>query len=243
MHTVYVYSVNLYVRRKLVKVDLEIPLTYDADMTTTARTPLTRERIIVTAVAFADEHGVDALSMRKLGAELDVEAMSLYNHVANKDDIYDGMIDYVFRSIPLPEPDANWKEAIRAVGTDAMERFGAHPWVASLMMTRGNFGPGALAFMDRVLAILTNAGFSDEDTHHAWQMLASHTMGYTLQQATNPGTVEDKLDDLDVQLAQLSNHYPHVARIAPLLTHCEFGHEFVFGLEIIIDGLGARLTS
>ena len=181
--------------------------------------------------------------MRKLGAELDVEAMSLYNHVANKDDIYDGMIDYVFSSIPLPQLDTDWTDTIRVVGAGAMERFGAHPWVASLMMTCGNFGPGALTFMDRVLAVLSNAGFSDEDTHHAWQMLASHTMGYALQQAASSGPVKEELDDRDIQLTHLADLYPHVARIAPLLTHCEFGHEFGFGLEIIIDGLDARHTT
>ncbi|GMR02311.1 MAG: TetR/AcrR family transcriptional regulator C-terminal domain-containing protein [Acidimicrobiia bacterium] len=235
------YGVNLYVRRKLVKVDMEISLTYDAGMTTTARAPLTRSRIVDAAVTFADEFGVDALSMRKLGAVLGVEAMSLYNHVDNKDDIYDGMIDYVFTSIPLPDPDMNWKDSVRWIGTAAMERFAQHPWVVSLLMSRGNFGPGALAFMDHVLAVFIEAGFSDEDTHHAWQMLASHTMGYTFQQATNQGAVEEKYDSLDAQLARLGEHFPHVARMAPLLAQCEFGREYVFGLEIIIDGLDARL--
>jgi len=217
-------------------------LTYDEDMATRTRGTLTRDRIIEVAIAFADEHGVEALSMRKLGAELGVEAMSLYNHVDNKDDIYDGMIDFVVGAIPLPDEDTVWQNAIRALGTDAMEQFSAHPWVAPLMMTRGMFGPAALRFMDRVLAVLSNAGFTDEDTHHAWQMLASHTMGYTFQQATNPGAIDDKFDGLDVLVAQLAEEFPHVARLAPLLAQCEFRHEFEFGLDIIIDGLEARLN-
>ena len=218
-------------------------MAYDVGMTTATRAPLTKERIIDAAVAFADAHGVDALSMRKLGAELRVEAMSLYNHVDNKDDIYDGMIDYVFGSIPLPDQNLGWRDSIRRVGAAAMDRFTEHPWVVSLLMVRGNFGPGALSFMDRVLAIFQDAGFSDEDTNHAWQMLASHTMGYAFQQATNPAAHDPgEFAGLETQLAQLGEHFPHVARLAPLLAQCEYGSEYSFGLEIIIDGLEARLS-
>ncbi|MFV2001313.1 MAG: TetR/AcrR family transcriptional regulator, partial [Acidimicrobiia bacterium] len=156
-------------------------------MTAPTRETLTRGRIVEAAVAFADRHGVEALSMRKLGAELDVEAMSLYNHVANKDDIFDGMIDFVFASIPLPDPNDDWKLAVRKVGMAAMDAFTLHAWTVTLVMARGNMGPSALRFTDRVIGVFTDAGFSDEDAHHAWQMLASHTVGYAFQQAASPG--------------------------------------------------------
>ncbi|MFQ5523066.1 MAG: TetR/AcrR family transcriptional regulator C-terminal domain-containing protein [Acidimicrobiia bacterium] len=217
-------------------------MTYDVGMTTT-RTPLTRERIIEAAVAYADEHGVEELSMRKLGAALGVEAMSLYNHVEGKDDIHDGMIDYVFASIPLPDPDLNWRDAIRQIGTGALEQFSRHPWVVQLLMRRGNFGPSALAFTDATLGFLRRAGFSDDDTQHAWQMLASHTMGYAVQQATAPGAMEEEMAEISARVAQVIDQFPNVAALAPLLAECNFATEYVFGLEIILDGLETRLGS
>jgi AcrR family transcriptional regulator len=217
-------------------------LTYDATVTTTTRTPLTRERIIEAAIVFADAHGVDELSMRKLGAVLGVEAMSLYNHVANKDDIYDGMIDHVFNEIPLPDSALDWKEQTRRLGHGAMEQFGRHPWVVYLLMARGNFGPGALHFMDHVLGLLLEAGFGEEDAHHAWQMLASHTMGYAFQSSTGAGMAEkDYAALVETRSAEIMRLYPNVARLTPLIVDCAWDREYLFGLEIIIDGLDARL--
>ena len=217
-------------------------MTYDVEMTVTeTRAPLNRERIIDAAVRFADEHGVDELSMRKLGAELGVEAMSLYNHVANKDEILDGMIDHVFTTIPLPDPKEDWRVSVRSTGLAAMEQFTAHPWVVNLLMQRGNFGNASLVFMNQVLGILRAAGFSDEDTHHAWQMLASHTMGYAFQQSSGSPHEKD-WNGLEEQLTRLGDRFPHVVALAPLLADCEFGSEYAFGLEIIISGLEARLS-
>ena len=120
---------------------------------TTTRTPLTRDRIIDAAVILADSGGVEELSMRKLGAELGVEAMSLYNHVEKKDDILDGMIDHVFRSIPLPAADSDWRVAIRETALAALDQFVEHPWMVNLLMQRGIYGPSSLRFMDRVLGL------------------------------------------------------------------------------------------
>ena len=217
-------------------------MTYDVEMTVIeTRPPLTRDRIIDAAVRFADQQGVDELSMRKLGAELGVEAMSLYNHVANKDEILDGMIDHVFTTIPLPDPKEDWRVSVRKTGHAAMEQFTAHPWVVSLLMQRGNFGQASLVFMNQVLGILRAAGFSDEETHHAWQMLASHTMGYAFQQSSG-GSRDKDWDGLEQQLSHLGERFPHVVALAPLLAECEFGSEYAFGLEIIISGLESRLA-
>jgi AcrR family transcriptional regulator len=210
-------------------------------MTTETRTPLTRERIIETAVGFADAHGVGELSMRKLGAELGVEAMSLYNHVADKGDILDGMIDQVFLSIPPPDPQLDWKDALRQAGVGAMAAFTAHPWVINLLVSRASKRAGALAYMERILAILTHAGFSDADTHHAWQLLASHTIGYAIQQATNPGRGDSDATAFKTWLTRAGDVYPNITRLAPLIMNCEFGREYEFGLEVIIDGLAGRL--
>ena len=208
-------------------------------MTSTGtRTPLTRERIIDAAVVLADSGGIDELSMRKLGAELGVEAMSLYNHVENKDDILDGMIDHVFRAIPLPAADSDWRSSIRETALVALDQFVEHPWMVSLLMQRGTYGQSSLGFMDRVLGLFRDAGFTDEDAHHAWQMLASHTMGYAFQQVSSGHDKhgwESSFPDLSV--------FPNLAAIAPYLAECEHGIEFAFGLEIIIAGLAARLEA
>jgi len=190
-------------------------LTYDAGVTAPTRETLTRVRIIEAAVAFADEHGIEALSMRKLGAELDVEAMSLYNHVANKDDIHDGMVDYVFGSIALPEPGEDWKVATRRIGMGALEAFTAHIWIVNLLDARAHLGLAALRFTDAVMGVFADAGFSDEDINHAWQLLASHTMGYAFQQATSQSDNSEMAD----KLALLTEEFPNVARLAPILAY------------------------
>ena len=118
-----------------------------------------------------------------------------------------------------------------------MRSFGDHAWVPYLLMQRGNFGPGALQFMDRTLAVLESAGLSEADQHHAWQMLASHTMGYAFQRGANPaGEIKDQTAAM-----QALSQFPHVGRLAQLLVQCQWDQEYMFGLEIIIDGLAARI--
>lgn len=214
---------------------------YDVDMATETRTTLNRDRVIEAAVSYADRHGIEDMSMRKLGAELGVEAMSLYNHVADKADLQNGMIDYVFNSVELPDVGLDWKEQTRHIGKAAMEQFGKHSWVVFLLMQEGNTGPGSLRFMDYVVGVFLEAGFSEADTHHAWQMLASHTMGYAFQSSAGSDVVEPEFAKLEAQMAQLAVEFPNVARIAPNLAHCAYDREYMFGLEIIIDGLDARL--
>lgn len=215
-------------------------MTYDVGMVSPTRPPLTRDRIIEAAVAYADENGVDDLSMRKLGAELGVEAMSLYNHVENKDDIYDGMIDRIFSGIEIPGDDLGWKERARHIGRATMAEFSRHPWMVHLSMARGMFGPGALRFMDQVLGLLADAGFDDEDAHHAWQMLASHTMGYAFGYGS--AAREKDFTEFEDNLPRLARELPNVARLAPHLINCSWDDEYMFGLEIILDGLESRLT-
>lgn len=214
---------------------------YDGNVATETRITLNRDRVIDAAVAYADQHGIDDMSMRKLGAELGVEAMSLYNHVDDKADLQRGMIDFVFGSIELPDAELDWKEQVRLVGQSAMDQFGKHAWVVFLLMQEGNTGPGSLRFMDRVVSVFLEAGFSESDTHHAWQMLASHTMGYAFQSANGPGANEGEYAKLEAQMAQLAVEFPNVARIAPDLMNCAFDQEYMFGLEIFIDGMDSRL--
>lgn len=153
------------------------------------------------------------------------------------------MIDYVFNSIPVPSSDGQWQDAVRLIGVAGMDAFTRHPWVVSLLTVRKSFGPGILKFMDSMLGIFLSAGFSDKNAHHAWQMLASHTCGYAFQSAANPGDHHDKGVDFEDLLAQSSDLYPNVARLAPLLVGCAYDSEYAYGLEIIIDGLESRLAT
>src|SRR4051812_857689 len=126
--------------------------------TTKPRSPLSRERVLVAGVAFADEHGIGSLSMRKLGEVLGVEAMSLYNHVANKDQLLDGMVDVVFGEIDLPEGKADWKTAMRERAQSARQALRRHPWAIALMSTRTSPGPATLRHHDAVIGSLRAAG-------------------------------------------------------------------------------------
>src|SRR5690242_11716388 len=127
-------------------------------MATKNRKPLSRERILETALAVADESGIDALSMRKLGQQLGYEAMSLYNHVANKDDLLDGMVDLVLSEMEAPRPEEGL-EGIRKAAISAHESLRRHPWAAHVLMTPARVRPLRLAFMDGLLGALRGAGF------------------------------------------------------------------------------------
>ena len=151
-----------------------------------ARSPLTRDRVLQAAVTFADTHGRDALTMRKLGEALGVEAMSLYNHVANKDQLLDGMVDLVFAEIGLPAADVPWKAAIRDRAIAVRHTLGRHRWAIGLMESRTSPGPATLRHHDAVLGCFRRAGFSIELTAHAASAIDSYVYGFTLQEATLP---------------------------------------------------------
>jgi len=236
------YDVNIHIQCKLVKPIPEKILSHYRGKSTRTREPLTRDRIIQAATKLADEQGIEALSMRKLGAALDVEAMALYNHVANKDEIFDGMVDSVFASIPLPSPGEPWADSIRRVGTGAVEAFADHPWTMATLKSSGSAGPAFLRFADSVIGLLLDAGFSDEEAHHAWHMLASYTMGHALRQATASQLGHPYMDVEEIRPVDLAETYPDLARLAPLFERYDLATELAFGLEVIIQGLESRLT-
>ena len=192
------------------------------------------------ASALADEGGIEALSMRKLAKELGVEAMSLYNHVANKDDILGGMVDIVMGEIELPAAGADWKNAIRRTARSAYEVLLGHPWAASLVLTGPGLSYARLRYMDAILGSLRRGGFSAEMTDHAYHALDSHIMGFTLWQVgisaglANITSVEDFLRELD------QDAYPHLAEHAQQHMRPrdpDDEGEFAFGLDLILDGL------
>ncbi|HEX9644725.1 MAG TPA: TetR/AcrR family transcriptional regulator [Acidimicrobiia bacterium] len=208
------------------------------------RGTLTRDKVIEAAVAFADEHGIEALSMRRLGHALGVEAMSLYNHVEDKDDLLDAMVDRVYREVATPAPSEDWKESVRATAISAKAAFVAHPWSVPLMTSRSVVTDSLLVLMDSMLETLLDAGFSMDTTHRAWHVISSHVMGYVLQEV---GTVwgsdaqhEHDHSKLDALLRSGADRYRHVLTMVPYLMECSYDEEFEFGLDVILDGIEAR---
>jgi len=206
------------------------------------RAPLSRDQVLQAAVALADEGGVGALSMRKLGQVLGVEAMSLYNHVAGKADLLDGMIDVVFSEIGLPPAVGGWKSAMRARALSARAVLGRHRWALGLMESRKTPGPATLRHHDAVLGCLRGAGFSVELTAHAYSLLDSYIYGFALQEASLPfGTPEETAQVTREIAGQMpADEYPHLAELATahvLQPGYQYGSEFEIGLDLILDAL------
>ena len=206
------------------------------------RTPLTRQRVLRAAVALADRGGVGALSMRKLAQELGVEAMSLYHHVANKDDILDGIVDVVFGEIELPAGEAGWEAAMRRRAVSAREALRRHPWAIGLMESRRSPGPANIRHHDAVLGVLRNAGFPVELAAHAYSLLDSYIYGFALQEASLPFHTPEETAEVaqEIMAAFPADDYPHLAEIATehaLQPGYDYGDEFLYGLDLILDGL------
>jgi AcrR family transcriptional regulator len=206
------------------------------------RTPLSKERVLRAALVLADESGIESLTMRKLGQKLGVEAMSLYNHVANKDDILDGIVDLVFSEIALPSARADWKAAMRRRGISARDVLLRHPWATSLMQTRTKPGPATLRHHDSVLGSLRKAGFTVDMAAHAFSVMDGYIYGFALQQINLPShTSEEAAELAEGILRELpADEYPHLAEM--IVEHAlkpgyDYAEEFAFGLDLILDGL------
>jgi AcrR family transcriptional regulator len=204
------------------------------------RTPLSRERVLRAALVLADKGGVEALSMRKLAQELGVEAMSLYNHVANKDDILAGIVELVSREIEPPPDDAEWKPALRRSAISAHDALLRHPWASSLRMGRRGANPTTMQHADAILRTLRRAGFSPDLTYHAFHTLQSHVSGFTLQELNFPYDA-DRLKKMATRFLRdfPTDEYPDLAE--HVRQHIEPRDEhkgtFEFGLDLILDGL------
>jgi AcrR family transcriptional regulator len=212
------------------------------DLDAAPRVPLTRQRVLRAAVTFADRGGVAALSMRKLAQELGVEAMSLYHHVANKNAILDGIVDVVFSEIELPSGDADWKAAMRQRAISAREALLRHPWATGLMESRSTPGPATLRHHDAVLGILRTAGFSVELAAHAFSLLDSYIYGFALQEASLPfDTPEETAEVAQAIMAEFpADEYPHLTELTVahvLQPGYDYGNEYLFGLDLILDSL------
>ncbi|HEX8631156.1 MAG TPA: TetR/AcrR family transcriptional regulator C-terminal domain-containing protein [Catenuloplanes sp.] len=203
---------------------------------------LSRERVMLAAIALADENGIDSLTMRKLGERVGVEAMSLYNHVANKVDLLDGMIDGVFAEVRLPSGDIDWMSAMRGRAVSMREVLARHRWAIGLMESRSAPGPATLRHHNAVLGVLRNAGFSVALAAHAYCALDSYIYGFALQERSLPfDTAEETAEMAQAFLARFpAEEYPHLAELTVqhvLRPDYDYGDEYLFGLDLILDGL------
>lgn len=213
-----------------------------ADAVPAPRIPLTRERVLQAAVAVADEDGIESLTMRKLAPAVGVKPMSLYNHVANKSDLLDGMIDLVFSEIGLPSCGDDWKTAMRQRALSVRRVMSRHRWAIGLMESRTSLGPATLRHHDAVIGCLRNAGFSILLTGHAYSILDSYIYGFALQERALPFDTPDETSKrAQAILAQfMAEDYPHLAELTVervLQTDYDYGNEYEIGLDLILDSL------
>ena len=203
-----------------------------------ARQPLTTERVLAAAVSLADAGGLESLSMRKLAHELGFEVMSLYNHVANKDEVIRGIVDQVIGEIDLAPQQVDWRIGLRRTAMSAREVLLAHPWVLDVWW-RTAAGPARLAMLERILHPLHHAGLSEEVAHHGYHAILMHILGFTVQERNYPPAGADIAAMAAEFLQRLpQDTYPNYTR--HVVEHVEqtvtrSGFEFV--LDLIIDGL------
>jgi AcrR family transcriptional regulator len=213
-------------------------------MPPTKRTPLSRERVLREAIALADERGLAELTMRKLAKKLGVEAMSLYNHVANKGDLLDGMIDIVFSEVDPPATGGDWKAELRKRAVTTREALLRHRWAVGEMEGRGSHGPSNLRVHDAVLGCLRAAGFSLAMTVSAMSVQDAYIYGFALQQTDmTPETPDDFAAVAEQQMvdyAEALADYPNLVEVVGghvAKAGYDYESEFLFGLDVILDGL------
>lgn len=207
-----------------------------------SRAPLNRDRVLRAAVAIADRGGIESLTMRELARELDVQAMSLYNHVANKDDVLDGIVDLVLSDVELPTDEPDWKQAMRRRAVSARRVFVLHPWSSALIDSRDSSGPTRLRYFDWVIGTLRRAGFSLPQTAQAFSLIDSYIYGFGRQQLnmSADGDVDPKEMAEAFKAAFPADEYPYLAEMVfehALKDGYDPDEDFEFGLRLILDGL------
>jgi AcrR family transcriptional regulator len=213
---------------------------------TRPRIPLSRDRVLEAAIALADESGIDSLTMRRLAENLDVKPMSLYHHVANKDDILDGIVDIVFSEISLPRTGADWKVGMSDRAISVRRVLGEHPWATRLMQERVNPGPALLRHHEAVIGSLREGGFSVAMAAHAFSAMDAYIYGFALQERTLPFETPEELAMVaEMVLARMPpDEYPNLAELTVehvLQPGYSYSDEFEFGLDLILDGLERSL--
>lgn len=210
----------------------------------TPRQPLTRERALTAAMELADAQGIESLTMRKLAQQLGVEAMSLYYHVKNKDDILGGIVDMVFCEVELPQDDDDWMTAMLRRGNSLREVMVRHPWAISVMEAQTAPGPCNLRHHDAVIESCLKHGFSIQMTGHAFAMIDSYIYGFVLQEVNLPFDDTSDIEAVvDMLLAEMRPElYPSLTLLTTeyvLQPGYSYGNEFGFGLNLVLTGLEA----
>ena len=214
------------------------------------RVPLSRERILRTAVALADEGGVESLSMRKIALELGVVPMALYKHVANKDEMLDGMVDVVVGEIDPPLPDSDWKTTIRERVLSARRALLRHPWASQVIESRTEPTPTVIGYMDAMIGTFRAGGFSIDVTHHAMHAMGSRLMGFS--QELFDDTPDDPPEIQAIMAQQMADRFPFISEMVAAISHdeasvvgsgCDDQFEFEFALDLMLDGLERLRTT
>ena len=221
-------------------------------MTTTAETaakprvPLTKERVFRAAIDYADEHGLEELSMRKLGQVLGVEAMSLYHHVSNKEEILDGMVDVLVSEIELTTEGSDWESSMREQILAARQIMARHPWAPGVIETRKTMSHPMMKYMDAIGGIFLSGGFSVDLMHHAMHALGSRVLGFTQELFDDSEAMEADPQVQAVMLQQMTAEYPNISKVVAEIQHqeetiigsgCDDDVEFAFSLDLLLDGL------
>jgi AcrR family transcriptional regulator len=206
------------------------------------RVPLTRERVLETALRLADQGGLEALSMRKLGQALGVEAMALYYHFANKERVLDGIVDLVFGEIEPPAAGGEWKSAMRRRAIEVRDALLRHRWAVGFMESRTNPGPATLRHHDAVIGCLRAAGFDMAMAAHAYSLMDSYIYGFALTQMTLPFEALDDITEMAQTMLEPfpAGEFPNL--LAFITEHAmkpgyDYADEFEYGLDLILDGI------
>jgi AcrR family transcriptional regulator len=218
-----------------------------AEVEARSREPLSRDRILRTAVGLADEGGIESISMRRIAQELGVVPMALYKHVGNKDELLDGMIDVVVGEIDPPVEGADWKATMRERILSARHALLRHPWASRVLESRGEPTPTVIAYLDSMMGVLLAGGFSIDLMHHAMHVMGSRILGFS--QELFDDTSSMPAEEAAEVWAQMADAYPNIAKLVPVAmgTHdeggavvgggCDDQFEFEFALDLILDGL------
>jgi AcrR family transcriptional regulator len=207
------------------------------------QTPLSRTRILEAALELADGDGIDALSMRRLAQQLGVDPMSLYNHVQDKDDLLDGIVDIVIGEIEPSTDGADWMASLRETILRARWTLLRHPWAPRVIESRRDASPSSLRYYDAILGILRRGGFTVEIAHHALHVLGSRALGFSQDLFVDSGRDEPPPDAAAIALRQLAAAHPNLGEMAMAVSHdgglgpCDDDTEFMFALELILEGL------
>ena len=210
-----------------------------------ARVGLSRDRILETAVALADEGGVEAASMRKIAQEMGVVPMALYKHVSSKEDLLDGMVDAVISEIDPPMEGAPWKAAIRERILSARRVLLRHPWASRVIESRVQPSPTVIAYMDSMVGLFRTGGFSIDLTHHALHAMGSRLMGFSQELFDDSTESSDPEADAEM-FGAMRDTFPYIYELFISVTHddssvvgggCDDQFEFEFALDLLLDGL------